>query len=92
MTPKEELVTGSNGKPIVPGARVYVRARPGMDGCGELLGFGGIVTEVRPDCITLTEFGTFHSRDIRPGDVSVQSGETRASIEHRAVMDLGKGK
>ena len=87
-----DLVIGSNGKPIVPGARVYVRPRPGMGGCGELEGFGGIVTEVRPDCITLTEFGTFHSRDIRPRDVSVQSGETRASIVHRAAMDLGERK
>jgi hypothetical protein len=85
-----DFVIGSNGKPIVPGARVYVRPRPGMGGCGELLGFGGIVLEVRPDCITLTEFGTFHSRDIRPRDVSVQSGETRSSIIHRAAMNLGR--
>lgn len=86
----DELVLGANDEPIVPGARVTVRNRPGMGGYGELEGFGGIVTEVNPKCITLTEFGTFHNRSIRPRDVAVESGETRSSLETRAAMDEGK--
>ena len=82
-----DFVMDTNGKPIVPGARGYVRPRPGMGEIGELPGFGGIVEEVRLDRITLTEFGSQHTRDIRPKDVAVQTGETRASIEHRAIQD-----
>jgi hypothetical protein len=96
-TPLSELVMdgSKDGKPIVQGARVYVTPRPAMEGCGELMGFGGIVKEVQPGCVTLIEFGTFHTRDIRPRDVRVQSGDTKASMEMRASLALaargGKG-
>lgn len=79
-----------DGKPIIQGARVYVTPRPAIDNCGELQGFGGIVKEVDPGCVTLIEFTTFHTRSVRPADVRVQSGDTKASQEMRASLALSR--
>jgi hypothetical protein len=79
-----------NGWPIVPGARVYVPERPGLDGHGTVAGVAGFVTGVSQDCVTLEELLSFHVRSVRPEQCRVQSGETKSSLEHRAIRKGGR--
>lgn len=79
----------ANGWPIVVDARVHVPERPGLCG-GTVKGFGGVVTEVAEDRVEIEEFLSFHSRTVRPEQCSVQSGETKASLEHDAIKRGGK--
>jgi hypothetical protein len=84
-------VRDDSDKPIKVGARIHVNERPALCGTEPLPGFGGIVTEATPDCVTLREFGTYHIRNVRPRHVSVQFGETRDSLEyHAAELELAR--
>jgi len=79
-----------NGWPIVPGARISVPERPGLSGCGVVEGFGGRVLEVKEGQVEIEEFLTFARRSIHPSQVSVQRGETKASVEHEAIRRGGR--
>jgi hypothetical protein len=86
-----DRVLDANGWPIEPTARVYVVARPGLDGHGEVSGFGGIVVGVKPGQVDIIEFTTFNHRAIHPRFVKVQAGscDTKAAQEfHDAVKAL----
>lgn len=78
-----------NGWPIVPDARVYVPPRPGLCG-GEVAGFGGLVRSATETVVELEELGSFNRRFVRPDQCSVQSGETKGSLEHRAIRRGGR--
>jgi hypothetical protein len=79
-----------NGWPIVEDARVHVPPRPGLDGIGEVAGFGALVVEIQEDRVELEELLSFNRRTVRPGDCVVQSGETQASLQHRAIRKGGR--
>jgi len=85
-----EKVLDAKGWPLVPDARVTVRARPGADGMGEVSGFGALVKAVHPDRVELEELLSFNHRDVRPEDCTVQSGETKSSLDHRAMKKGGR--
>lgn len=77
----------ATGWPIAVEARVYVppRAIPGLTSLASAI--HGVVSKVEPDRIDLIEFGSFHTRTVRPGDCKVQRGSTQQSEEFIAIRD-----
>lgn len=90
MAETVEKILDANGWPILEGCRVYVPERPGLDGHGTVAGFGGFVKSVTEDVVEVEELLSFHARTVRPHQCKVQSGDTKASLEHRALAKGGR--
>ncbi len=85
-------VRDDKGRQIKVGSRVYVRSRPSLARGEELPGYGGEVEAVSERCVTIREYGTCHTRDARPTDVAVQYGNSRASLDHEAMLQAIKNR
>jgi hypothetical protein len=81
----------ARGCPILPDARVYVPARPGIAGVAEVPAFSGFVISANSSEVHIQEIGTFHWRTVRPADVRVKKGTTKAATDHRTAAAALKG-
>lgn len=79
------------GLPIEPGARVYVRPRPGLAGGFEVGGFGGFVISATTEQVEIEEFQKFNLRTVRPADVRVKKGLTKVAVDHRTASAALRG-
>lgn len=80
-----------NGRPILPDERVFVPARPGIDGLSEVSSTTGFVIFANSRIVEIEEFGTFHRRSFRPDMVIVKRESTKAAREHRLAVEKLRG-
>lgn len=81
----------ARGTPILPDCRVYVPERPGLTGGATVGAFSGFVISANSEQVDIQEMGTFHWRAVRPAQVRVQKGTTKAATEHRTAAAALKG-
>jgi hypothetical protein len=81
----------AQGWPILPDARVFVPRRPGLAGEATVPAFSGFVISANSERVDIQEMGTFHYRVVRPAELRVQKGTTKAATEHRTAAAALKG-
>lgn len=74
------------GRKIEVGHRVFVSERPGLDGCGTVSAFRGVVGRVCATAVRVYQFGTGGSHTIRPEFVTVQYGRIEAQDRFEQEM------